>query len=143
MPLLGECAETAKSAATNAVHPVMTWVPPYAVGTCRARLAESFGGLGMKDALTHLGLQFWVPTRAGGLARVGRAGDTGDASVTAFRDWGRTNGVRVLLCVYNGEHSWDWPLAKAAFATQRESFIAALLAEVTRLQLDEIGRAHV
>src|SRR6058998_3241089 len=44
-------------------RPVMTWVPPYAVSQCKARLTESFGGRGMKDALTHLGLQFWKPTK--------------------------------------------------------------------------------
>ena len=37
----------------------MTWVPPYAVSQCQARLTEPFGSRGMKDALTHLGLQFW------------------------------------------------------------------------------------
>ncbi len=46
-------------------HPVMTWVPPYAVGRCQTRLNESFDGTGMKDALTHLGLQFWQPTKDG------------------------------------------------------------------------------
>src|SRR5438876_751179 len=44
-------------------RPVMTWVPPYAVSRCNTRLTESFGGVGMKDVLTHLGLQFWKPMR--------------------------------------------------------------------------------
>ncbi len=34
----------------------MTWVPPYAIGESKARLGESFDGLGMKDGITHLGV---------------------------------------------------------------------------------------
>src|SRR6185436_16064297 len=71
-------------------HPVMTWVPPYAVARAQGRLGESFGGTGMKDALTHLGLQFWTPTREGGLARAGRSNEVNDAVIGALRDWGRT-----------------------------------------------------
>jgi hypothetical protein len=120
-------------------RPVMTWVAPYAVGRNKARLAESFGGAGIKDALTHLGLQFWQPARDGGLVRAGRTNEVNDAVITELRDWGRTNGVRVLLCVYNAVNgSWDWPLARAGFAENPEKFIDALMAEVERLQLDGV-----
>ena len=50
----------------------MTWVPPYAVSACQQRLNESFDGAGMKDGLTHLGLQFWNPTATGGVELVTR-----------------------------------------------------------------------
>ena len=117
---------------------VMTWVPPYAVAKSRARLEESFGGVGMKDAITHLGLQFFEPTRDGGLRRVGDGDDVGDATIAALREWGHANGVRVLLCVFNGNKSWDWPLARAAFAGQPKKFAASLAAEVERLGLDGV-----
>jgi hypothetical protein len=117
---------------------VMTWVPPYAVAKSKARLTESFDGMGMKDALTHLGLQFWVPTKDGGIARAGRNGETSDAAIAEFRDWGGSNGVRVLLCIYNGARSWDWPLARAGFAEHPDKFIDALIAEVEQLQLDGV-----
>jgi spore germination protein YaaH len=117
----------------------MTWVPPYAVTTCQARLSETYGGAGMADALTHLALQFWVPTRQGGLARAGRTNATTDAAIAALKDWGRTNGVRVLLCVFNGGgESWDWSLAQAGFAEHADGFIEALLAEVKRHDLDGV-----
>jgi hypothetical protein len=120
-------------------RPVMTWVPPYAVGRSKARLEESFGGAGMKDALTHLGLQFWKPTEDGGLVRAGRTNEVNDAIIAELRDWGRTNGVRVLLCVYNAVRgSWDWPLARAGFAGNPDRFIDALMEEVERLQLDGV-----
>jgi hypothetical protein len=134
------CAE---GAATKNSFPrykrlVMTWVPPYAVAKSKTRLTESFDSAGMKNALTHLGLQFWVPTKDGGIARVGRNGETSDAAIAEFRDWGRANGVRVLLCIYNGARSWDWPLARAGFAEHPEKFIEALIAEMNRLQLDGV-----
>lgn len=117
---------------------VMTWVPPYAVSPCRTRLDERYDGIGPQDVLTHLGLQFWVPTREGGVARTGPAADTGDASVAAFRDWGRARGIRVLLCIYNGAHGWDWELGKAAFAANSDRFATALAGEVERLELDGV-----
>lgn len=120
-------------------RPVMTWVPPYAVGLSKARLKESFGGAGMKDALTHLGLQFWQPTTDGGLVRAGRTNEVNDAIIAELRDWGHTNGVRVLLCVYNAvAGKWDWSLARAGFAGNPDKFIEALMAEVDRLQLDGV-----
>jgi hypothetical protein len=117
---------------------VMTWVPPYAVAKSRARLEESFGGVGMKDSLTHLALQFYEPTREGGLRRVRGMDDVGDATVAALRDWGHANGIRVLLCVDNGSKSWDWPLARAAFAGHPKEFAASLAAEVERMGLDGV-----
>jgi len=120
-------------------RPVMTWVPPYAVAASKARLEQSFSGAGMKDALTHLGLQFWKPTSDGGLVFAGRTNEVNDQTVTALRDWGRANGVRVLLCVYNAVNGkWDWPLARAGFGENPAKFIAALMSEVERLQLDGV-----
>jgi|ERR1043166_2038701 hypothetical protein len=120
-------------------HPVMTWVPPYAIRPCKARLLESYDGVGMGSALTHLGLQLWKPTKDGGLSRAGRTNEIGDAVIAEFRDWGHTNGVRVLLCVYNAVNgSWDWSLARAGFAENQDKFVDALMAEVERLRLDGV-----
>ena len=118
---------------------VMTWVPPYGVAECRKRLEESFEGKGMKDGLTHLGLQFWSPTREGGLKLVDRFGAIDEATVTWFVEWGKRHGVRVLLCVYNGSaNGWDWELAQSAFDTNREKFVRNLLGETRRLKLDGV-----
>jgi Glycosyl hydrolases family 18 len=115
-------------------HPVMTWVPPYGIPKCKGRLNESFGGVQMADGLTHLGLQFWTPTKSGGVTYAGPT----DADVSEFVQWGHAHGVRVLLCVYNGAHSWDWSLARAGFAEHREDFVQALVAEASRLRLDGV-----
>jgi hypothetical protein len=119
-------------------HPVMTWVPPYSTEVTLSRLNESFGIMGMKDGLTHLGLQFWCPTIVGKLQLVTNYQPIGETTINSFRDWGHANGVRVLLCVYNGVERWDWSLAQAGFANHRQAFIEALIRETERLQLDGV-----
>lgn len=116
---------------------VMTWVPPYAAGTCRERLNESFDGIDMADGLTHLGLQFWNPTKTGGLELVTRFREPLDErTVSTFREWGETHDVRVLLCVYNGTRDgWSWDAARLAFATHRKKFVDTLVGETLRLGL--------
>lgn len=117
---------------------VMTWVPPYGVGKAKARLAESFDRAGMTDGLTHLALQFWAPTKTGGVERVSKYGELSDATIAELRAIAKAHGIRTMLCVYNGVEKWDWALARAAFADHRDEFADALIAETKRLQLDGI-----
>jgi len=117
---------------------IMTWVPPYAIEKCRARLEENFDNVGPKDGLTHLALQFWVPTRSGGVEKTPKFGEISDATILHFRDWAHAHRIRVMLCVYNGVDSWDWSLAQAGFADHREKFVGGLVAEMQRLDLDGI-----
>jgi len=114
----------------------MTWVPPYATDVCRARLDQSFGGMGMKDGLTHIGLQFWRPTSKGQIELVDNFKPIDDSTIINFRKWGNANNVRVLLCIYNGtREGWNWNLAKNAFSSNRKKFIQALVSETVRLKL--------
>ena len=132
--LTGFFISNAQGAETKAR--IMTWVPPYAVETCKNRLKESFNGIGMKDGLTHLGLQFWHPTKDGGIKLVNRFRPIDDSSIAAFQTWGETNNVRVMLCVFNGtSKEWNWELAKSAFDTNRGRFIDTLINETRRLNL--------
>lgn len=119
-------------------HVVMTWVPPYATEKSRARLNEDFGGIGMKDTLTHLALQFWVPTKAGGIERTSKYGKLTDETIAGFRTWTRSHGIRLMLCVYNGVDGWDWTLARSAFAEHPGELVNALVSEMERLDLDGI-----
>jgi hypothetical protein len=112
----------------------ITWVPSYSVSQCKTCLQKDFGGVGMKDGLTLLALQFYAPTSAG----TGVTKGVSDADVTWFRDWAHTNKIKVLLCVYNAVNGWNWNLAKNAFANNKTAFINALVAEVTRLNLDGV-----
>ena len=66
----------------------MTWVPPYATSTCLDRLNESFDGLGMKNGLTHLGLQFWRPSEKVKMQLVDDFKPIDDSTIIQFRKWG-------------------------------------------------------
>jgi hypothetical protein len=117
---------------------VLTWVPPYAIEKCRARLQEDFDGVGPKDGLTHLALQFWLPTSEGGLEKTPKYGAISDATIVELRDWAHAHGIRVMLCVYNSVNSWDWSLARSGFAEHPEEFVRAIVAETERLGLDGV-----
>jgi GH18 family chitinase len=117
----------------------MTWVPPYATEICRDRLDESFGEVGLKNGLTHMGLQFWRPTEEGRIELVDDFKSIYDSTIINFRKWGQTHGIKVLLCIYNGTRDgWNWNLAKNAFETHRKQFIKTLVSETVRLNLDGV-----
>ena len=93
----------------------------------------------MKNGLTHLGLQFWRPFKKGQIELVNDFKPIDDATIIQFRKWGKTNNVRVLLCVYNGyKDGWNWELAKSSFGMYRKQFITSLVSETVRLQLDGV-----
>lgn len=116
-------------------HPITIWIPPYAVGKCRDQLAARPE---IGKALTHLAMQFWVPTVSGGVELV-KKNEAGDAVVAEMRDWAHARGIRAMLCVYNaGSGKWDWPLARGAFAEHRAAFVKSLVAEMERHHLDGI-----
>ena len=117
----------------------MTWVPPYATEICKDRLDESFGEFGLKNGLTHMGLQFWRPTEEGRIELVDDFKPIYDSTIINFRKWGQTHGIKVLLCIYNGTRDgWNWNLAKNAFETHRKQFIKTLVSETVRLNLDGV-----
>ena len=117
----------------------MTWVPPYATSICLDRLNESFEEMGMKNGLTHLGLQFWRPTIKGQIELVDNFKPINDSTIINFRKWGNVHDVRVLLCIYNGtREGWNWDLAQNAFDTHRKKCIQSLVAETVRLKLDGV-----
>jgi len=126
------------AAAGTPVRRVMTWVPPYAIDKGMQRLQQTFRGADPATALTDVALQFWKPTSEGGLTRESLYGTITDAQITQFVTWGHANGVRVILCVYNGGSTWDWALAKNAFATHESSFITAIMTEAGNLGLDGV-----
>ncbi len=118
--------------------PVITWVAPYRVAESKAMLQRDFGGVGMKDGLTWLALQFWV-TSGPNLTQDGSvAGANFDNTVKWFRDWGHANGIKVTLCVTDFVGDWNWPEARRSFLDNRAAFVKTLLAETERLELDGI-----
>ena len=126
-----------KSSFPTYKHPVTIWVPPYAVDKSRVQIDTSYENIGAKDSITHLALQFWVPTLQGGVAKVGYLQDR-DKTIADLREWGHSRGIRVMLCIFNGENNWDWPLARAGFMEHPDDFAKALIAEMDRYKLDGI-----
>ena len=138
LPLLSSDTENARKQQAKITR-VMTWVPPYATTKCKERLEESFKGVGMKNGLTHLGLQFWRPTKKGQIQLVDDFKPIDDLTIINFRKWGNAHHVRVLLCIYNGtKKGWNWNLAKNAFGHHQRQFIEVLVSETVRLQLDGV-----
>lgn len=136
--LLLSAQRHAAAAEATASRMVKTWVAPYAIDASYARLTERYDGIGPADGLTHLGLQFWVPSEDGGLERSSRYGKITNRQIATFRRWGRANGVKIMLTVYNGEWGWDWALAKKAFGDNRAKFANALVDEMQARNLDGI-----
>lgn len=118
---------------------VMSWVPPYAIETCKTVLDSNFGAFSPSNGLTRLGLQFWIPTASGGVVRTTEYGAIPDSDVIWFKNWGRVNGTEVLLCLFNNvDGLWDWNLAVSAFRDNRSNFVANLVATVKTYNLDGV-----
>ena len=132
-------AAAALAAVTAYAGPVISWVPPYSVAECKAKVTRDFGGgIGMKDGLTYLALQWWV-VDGGNIKQWGNvAGPNFDNDVRYFRDWGKANGVKITLCVVNHVGDWNWPEARRSFIDNRPAFVKSLTAEVERLGLDGV-----
>lgn len=125
---------------------VMTWVPSYSIAPSYTALTKDFGGIGMKDGLSRVALQFWRPTATGSLAKDSAYGIISDADIKKFSDWGNEHNIEIMLCIYNpplkeGE-PWDWPLAQAAF-NNSTVFVEAILREIKRLEALGISIAGV
>jgi hypothetical protein len=121
---------------------VMGWVPPYGIEQSETALAAAPE---LSKALTRIGLQFWNPSRDGKgvvFAPVDSSGRLVDsASVVRLRNWARERGIKVLLTVYNNSQilgKWDWELARRAFAQNQSAFVAALVAETLKYELDGV-----
>jgi hypothetical protein len=120
---------------------VMSWVPPYAIDECKTTLQSDFGDFSPSNALTRLGLQFWIPTVTGGVVKTTEYGTIHDSDIAWVQDWGSDNRVEILLCVYNlvsGDNASNWDLALSAFSTNRSTFVSNLVQTVQAYNLDGI-----
>lgn len=129
-----------QNALVAAVQPrkIITWVPPYGIAAAKAQLVKTYSGYGPRNGITHLALQFFRPTKSGTVGRVTRYGEISPADIKWFIAWGHKYGIKVLLCIYNGENDWDWPLAKAAFTTGKTAFINNLIEKMNAFGFDGI-----
>jgi PKD repeat protein len=118
---------------------VMSWVPPYAISQSQAMAQADFGACDPLDGLSRVGLQFWTPNTNGTIKYADHEWYTPtDADVAWWTNWGQANGIEILLTIYNNDGSWNWPLARSAFADNRATFVNSLVSEIERLNLDGI-----
>lgn len=120
--------------------PVQAWVPDYGVEQAKAGLEKSYDGIKASSVLTHLALQYWNVRDTGGAYN-----RNSDADVEWFVNYGKANGIRVLLTVVNagpgldGKIGFDWFLTrKACYGANAAKTIKELLSEMDRYQLDGI-----
>jgi hypothetical protein len=129
---------------------VISWVPTYGIDHCLSwdgtgTLTQDFGGVRMKDGLTHLALQFWNPEPSNGSIYYGTNGGVKatNAIVKRFKDWGNANDVKVMLCVYNAddEHgNWNWERVRPIIesASRTNTFVNNLVNAMESHGLDGI-----
>jgi hypothetical protein len=113
--------------------PVSAWVPAYDIPACKTILQKDFGGVGMKDVLTYLPLQFYLCSGP----KLVKVSNTSDADIAWFINWGHLNNVKVLLCMFDyigGD--WNWPEAVKSFKDNRDAYISAVVTEIDRLDFD-------
>ncbi len=120
---------------------VMTWVSSGFISESKTILADSFGGISVKSAISRVGLQFWNISSKGTVS----LSNSTPADVQWFGDWGKLNNVKILLTAINyglAEHSYngfDWTLVRAAcYGSRGDTLIGNLLAEVDKYNLDGI-----
>ena len=129
---------------------VTFWVPPYGIKTCKKNVdSTDFGGLGMKDAITALALQFWIPDTDRVIFQpMYGYSQVNPENVAWFADWGKRNNVPVLLCIYNGtmEHIngkdtsiWNWELVHNSMLPEhRTAFIKSIVDTMDKYRLDGV-----
>lgn len=123
----------------TATAEVMSWVPPYNLARSREALEHRAGNVATHEWLTRIGLQFWGPTRDGGVRFVTHEEPLDDSVVKWFQSWAHERGIKVLLTVYNHDgETWNWDTARSAFRDHQDTFVENLVAEMERLDLDGI-----
>ncbi len=114
---------------------VTTWVPHYGISAAKRRLQANYGSHPPRETITRLALQFYLPTRTGGVKLAGAASAT---DVAWFRRYCDDNDIELYLCIYNSNTKWDWPLARSAFKDHRAALIGDLVAEAERRNFDGV-----
>jgi GH18 family chitinase len=109
----------------------ITWVSRYWVDDAKSSLS---GGFGMAEGLSYLALQFWVTD--GGTARLS---EVSEENVNWFRDWGKQNNVKVLLCLHNDiGGSWNWGEGVRSFKDNKDAFVQSIVSQVQSRNLDGV-----
>ncbi len=97
---------------------VMSWIPVYGIGSVKSMMNDATKSEWLKNGVTHIGLQFWVP---GDNGKVVFATDyqfqwkaaTISQDVQDFVAWGNANNIKIMMCFHNiRENDFDWTYAQ-------------------------------
>ncbi len=121
---------------------VMTWIPVYGIGTCKTMMNDATKSLWIKNGITHIGLQFWVPGDAGAVTFATDYQHTWKAA-TISQDvqdivaWGHANNIKVMLCFYNiRESDFDWDYTRQVINDYPEETVTNMMTVINNYRLD-------
>lgn len=123
---------------------VMTWIPVYGSDNCKAMINDATKSQWIKNGITHIGLQFWVPGDAGAVVFATNYHYTWKAAtisqdVQDFVTWGHANGIKVMMCFHNVRSSdFDWSYAQQVINTYPTQTVTNALQIVDNYGLDGV-----
>jgi hypothetical protein len=115
---------------------VMSWIPIYGIAQSKVYMNDETKTKWLKDGLTHIGLQFWVPGDSGKVEFLTKhqfAWEAGtiDQNTKDYVAWGKTNNVKIMLCLHNvRENDFDWNYTKLIIDSFPNETVASLVALV-------------
>jgi len=129
---------------TSVGRTVMSWIPIYGMNESKAYLNDSSKTKWLKEGLTHIGLQFWVPGDSGAVEFLTKhqfAWEAGNINQNTkdYVSWGKANDVKIMLTLHNvRENDFDWQYTKLIIDSFPNETVASLVALV-----DSFGLAGV
>jgi hypothetical protein len=123
---------------------VMTWVPVYGITGAKNILNNATYSEWIKNGVSHIGLQLWVPGDNGAVSFVTDYQFTYLApsisqDVQDIVTWGNANNVKVMLCLYNVRTSdFDWTYAQQVINDYPQETSDNIVAIVNTYNLDGV-----
>ena len=122
----------------------MTWIPVYGIETCKTLMNDETKSEWIKNGITHIGLQFWVPGDGGAVTFVTDYQFTYKAptisqDVQDFVTWGNANHIKIMLCFHNiREEGFDWDYTHQVIHDYPEESVANIMQLVGQYGLDGV-----
>lgn len=128
----------------SAARNVMTWIPVYGISDCKALLNDATKSEWIKNGVTHIGLQFWVPGDNGAAVFVTDyqfkyKAATISQDVQDFVAWGKANNIKVMMCFHNiRSNDFDWTYTQQVINTYPNQTVASIKQIVDFYGLDGV-----
>ncbi|MDB5258433.1 MAG: hypothetical protein JWM14_3128 [Chitinophagaceae bacterium] len=123
---------------------VMSWIPVYGIDNCKSMMNDATKSQWIKNGITHIGLQFWVPGDAGAVVFVTDYQFTWKAAtisqdVQDFVTWCHANDVKIMMCFHNVRDSgFDWSYTQQVINSYPTQTVTSAMQVVNTYGLDGI-----